>query len=168
VEELILDETVKFSERKGTGSRSLKTNCVDVNSLKLKLAGGDEHIASVALLVNPSVEVSGDMHPWYLISSSYVKNIRVVAWIRRLIFNSRATDLKQTGTLIVQEFLAVVMRNVQSEEFLKQSERIRGLVVTKATDGLYHVKTKLTHSEEAAGFGFPVLYFHPIIRWWCC
>jgi len=57
------------------------------------------------------------------------------------------------------------MRNVQSEEFLKQCERIRGLVVAKAADGLYHVKTKLTHREEAGGFYFPVLLpsSHPLV-----
>ena len=165
-----MDESVIFSERKRIGSRSLTVNSVDVNSIKLKPGDSDQHTASVALLANHVAETD----PWYLTSSSYVKNVRVVAWTRRFIFNCRASDLKQTGILTVQEFTdaeTVILRMVQSEEFLKQAELIRGLVVVKAADGLYRVKTKLTYRESVADFCLPVLLpsSHPIvtllIRW---
>jgi len=105
--------------------------------------------------MNRDTEADGDTRPWYLTSSSYLKNIRVVAWMRRFISNCRLNKSKQTGTLTVQEFFdaeTVIMRSVQSEEFLKQSKHLRGLVVAKANDGLYHVKTKLTHEHEDADF----------------
>ena len=150
-------------------------NSVDVNSLKPKPRDSNQHTASVALLANHVAETDCVTYPWYLTSSSYVKNIRVVAWMRRFISNCRASDSKQIGILTVQEFLdaeTVVLRIVQSEEFPKQTELIRGLVVAKATDGLYHVKTKLTYRKNVADFCHPVLLpsSHPLvtllIRWY--
>ena len=158
-EELVPDNAVICSERKGIRSRSRKMNSVDVDTLNLK-PENNEHTAAVALLVNHVVVADNSTHPWYLTSSTYVRNIRVVAWMRRFVFNSRSGSMKQTGILTVQEFSdaeTVVMRNVQSEEFPKQSDRIRGLVVEKTADGLYHVKTKLTYGSDVAGFCSPVL-----------
>jgi len=122
-----------------------------VNFLRLKLGYSDEHTTSPALLVNRDAKADGDTHPWYLTSSSYVKNIQVVAWMRRFISNSRPSESKQTGTPTVQEYPdveTVVIRNELSEGVLKQSERIGALVVIKAAGGLYHVKTKLTYREQ--------------------
>ena len=162
----IADEAVILSERKG--SRSLKINTVHVNSVTLNPGGSDERAASVVLADHVTETDSGGFSPWYLISSNYVKNIRVVAYLRRFVFNSRSRDVKQSGPVSVQEFLDaenVVIRNVQLEEFPKQVAVIKGVMVTRAADGLYHVKTKLMHREEADGFCFPVLLppRHPLV-----
>jgi len=173
VEEVILDETAILAERKVSGS--VKESSVKVNFQRLKLGDSSEHTVSVTLLAGHVTKADDEMHPWYLVSSSYAKNIRVVAWIRRFICNSRPSESKQTGTLTIQEFLeaeSVVLRCVQSEEFPEQSEAIRGLVVARASDGLYHVKTRLTFAGEATEFSFPVLLpsGHPLvillIRWY--
>ena len=177
VEELILDETIIFSERKRSGSKSQIVNSVNKNCQQLKPGDNkehSEHSAAVTLLLNPVDETHCATHPWYITSSSYVKTIRVVAWVRRFMFNCQMCNSKQTGIQTVQEFLdaeMVVIRTVQLEEFLKQGDVVRGLVVTKATDGLFHVKTKLTYRKDDAGICLPVLLpsCHPLvtllIRW---
>jgi len=170
--ELILDETAISVERKKSSTRCVQTTCVDFDSSTLSHKNHDEHVASVALLVN---HVQGDIQLWYLVSSSYVRNIRVIAWLRRFIINSKPGSPKQSGSLSVQEFVdaeTVIIRIVQQEVFQKCSEATRTLVVEKGSDELYHVKTKLTHNDDGGSFSFPVLLpsKHPLvtllIRWY--
>jgi len=112
---------------------------------------------------------------WYLRTSSYIKNIRIVAWIRHFMSNSKHSGPKQTGILSVQEFSeaeTLIVRSIQREEFPNEAKTLKNLLVDKASDGLLHVRTKLTHSLQAEGFRYPVLLpsGHPfvilMIRWY--
>jgi hypothetical protein len=174
-EELVLDETAIFAERKKLASGNQKMISVNMNCLSLKLQDSDEHETSVGLLENHVAMSSVDVHPWYIVSSSYIRNIRVIAWMRRFLANSRPRSVKRTGPLTVQEFIdseITVMRIIQQEELANQSKIFKGLVVQKATDGLYHVKTKITHRDDIGAFCFPVLLpsSHPVVtlltRWY--
>ena len=99
----------------------------------------DEHSASLVVLVNNVAKVNDGMQLWYVVSSSYVRNIRVIAWLRRFINNSKPVSPKKCGGLYIQEFIdaeTVVIRIVQQEEFPKNSEATRALVVEWGQDEL--------------------------------
>ena len=145
-EEDHVDEAAVSAEQKGVTGQSSK---------------------SVAVLMS-SVSADGDTHPWYLTSSTYVRTIRVIACMRRFIHNCKQKHGKRDGILSIPEFLDAemfLMRLVQQEEFPASGHIIRGLVVEKASDALYHVKTRLTVRDDVGCFHFPVLLpsRHPVV-----
>ena len=83
-----------------------------------------------------------------------------MAWVRRFTHNSHAvSNARRRCDVTIEEVDQAetdILRIVQQEEFIEKDGKIRGLSVQKAKDGLYHVKTKLTH-QDLEGFRFPVL-----------
>ena len=126
-------------------SRRPKVNLEDVDNWKLNAECNEFH-ATTTLLVN---SVTNDSEcPWYLRFSTYIKNVRLVAWIRRFVSNCKLRCQKAAGDLTVQEFNDaenIVVRAVQQEEFSDSGKTINGLIVHKDSDGLYRVKTKLLY-----------------------
>ena len=173
-EEVVLDEDAIMTELKKTTATIQKMKSVDMNRLSLVLQGGDEHESSIGLLASCVAEDNTDSHLWYLLSSSYVKNMRVVAWIKRFVSNIRPHNVKQAGNLTVQEVTdaETTVLGIIQQEFVSQNKATKGLVIEMGKDGLYHVKTKLTHKDDVGGFRFPVLLqsSHPmimlLIRWY--
>lgn len=139
IEQTIDDETVILSERKQP-SRKSKPNAA----------------SAVAALLNESVTLEKN---WYCRLSSYIKNVRVIAWLGRFVHNARHRTNKRTGDVTVEEFSkseTLLLRIVQSEQFAEQNGSINGLQVEKGSDGLFHVKTRLTY-RDGDDFAFPVL-----------
>jgi hypothetical protein len=106
---------------------------------------------------------------WYLRSSNYMKNVRIFAWIKRFLTNSRC-NMKTSGQLTVdqiKEAELMLFSLVQTTSFAKETntQTINGLEVEKSIDGVFRVRTKLTHSEEAPDFRLPVLLpnKHPLV-----
>jgi hypothetical protein len=77
---------------------------------------------------------------WYLRSSSYVKNIRIMAWVRRFQKNSKPGASKKAGGQSVEEFQEaeyIMSKFVQQQTLPKKCDIFGGLVIVKADDGLY-------------------------------
>ena len=111
---------------------------------------------AVAVLMNQEAKTD---RQWYLLSSSYTRNVRVIAWVKRFAHNAKQPSVKLTGNITIDEFNrseSTLLKLMQLEEFTEKDGNIHGLRVEKSDDGLYHVKTRLTlqHEDE---FGFPVL-----------
>ena len=84
VEEINCDESAILKERKQLSSKVKPSN----------------HVLSTAVLINQEREVGKQ---WYVVSSSFIKNIRVMPWIRRFVHNVKQQNAKQTGILTVDE-----------------------------------------------------------------
>jgi len=129
VEEPVLDETAILAECKKSSARCLRTACVNFDASNLSYKNLDERSASVVVLVNNVAKVNDDMQLWYVVSSSYVRNIRTIAWLRHFINNSKP---KKCEGLSIQEFIdaeTAVIRIVKQVEFPKNSEAARALMV---------------------------------------
>ena|SRR6218665_1028053 len=104
-------------------------------------------VETAAMLISQTMVKSDDRSLWYLSSFSYLKNIRVMAWIRGFLLNSRPGSECLRGGLSQSESTAaecIMWKLVQQGEFPRGSEHIRGLAVAVADDQLYHVKAKLS------------------------
>jgi len=76
------------------------------------------------MLVSQTTMKSDDRSLWYLPSSSYMylKNIRVMAWVRRLLWNSKPGSERIRGGLSPSESTeaeSMVWKLVQQGEFPK-------------------------------------------------
>ncbi|UYV65022.1 hypothetical protein LAZ67_3002850, partial [Cordylochernes scorpioides] len=101
--------------------------------------------------------------------SSFIKNVRMMAWIRRFINNLRSST-KVKGELSVKEIdeaELALLKLVQAECF--PSHSIPGLKVCEV-EGILRVKTKLIYSSDEFGFRLPVLLHgtHPLIEQMIC
>jgi len=179
VEQFDIDEAAVLAERRMSAQKNHKMNSVDMSCLEVKSEYNKEPIMSVAM---KSSLVVGDLsheNPdrWYMRTSSYVKNIRIVAWIRRFTSNSKPSSAgtRQTGNMSMQEICeaeTLIVRSIQQEEFPSEAKTIKSLLVVKASDELLRVRTKLIHSRQAEGFRYPILLpsGHPfvilMIRWY--
>ncbi|UYV72544.1 hypothetical protein LAZ67_9003635 [Cordylochernes scorpioides] len=107
---------------------------------------------------------------WYMkYFSSFIKNVRMMAWIRRFINNLRSST-KVKGELSVKEIdeaELALLKLVQAECF--PSHSIPGLKVCEV-EGILRVKTKLIYSSDEYGFRLPVLLHgtHPLIEKMIC
>ncbi|UYV74622.1 hypothetical protein LAZ67_12000313, partial [Cordylochernes scorpioides] len=107
---------------------------------------------------------------WYMkYFSSFIKNVRMMAWIRRFINNLRSST-KVKGELSVKEIdeaELALLKLVQAECF--PSHSIPGLKVCEV-EGILRVKTKLIYSSDEYGFRLPVLLHgtHPLIEQMIC
>ncbi|UYV65295.1 hypothetical protein LAZ67_3003849 [Cordylochernes scorpioides] len=107
---------------------------------------------------------------WYMkYFSSFIKNVRMMAWIRRFINNLRSST-KVKGELSVKEIdeaELALLKLVQAECF--PSHSIPGLKVSEV-EGILRVKTKLIYSSDEYGFRLPVLLHgtHPLIEQMIC
>ncbi|UYV60209.1 hypothetical protein LAZ67_1000406 [Cordylochernes scorpioides] len=107
---------------------------------------------------------------WYMkYFSSFIKNVRMMAWIRRFINNLRSST-KVKGELSVKEIdeaELALLKLVQAECF--SSHSIPGLKVCEV-EGILRVKTKLIYSSDEYGFRLPVLLHgtHPLIEQMIC
>ncbi|UYV72973.1 hypothetical protein LAZ67_10001348, partial [Cordylochernes scorpioides] len=107
---------------------------------------------------------------WYMkYFSSFIKNVRMMAWIRRFINNLRSST-KVKGELSVKEIdeaELALLKLVQAECF--PSHSIPGLKVCEV-EGILRVKTKLIYSSDEFGFRLPVLLHgtHPLIEQMIC
>ncbi|UYV75710.1 hypothetical protein LAZ67_13001071 [Cordylochernes scorpioides] len=107
---------------------------------------------------------------WYMkYFSSLIKNVRMMAWIRRFINNLRSST-KVKGELSVKEIdeaELALLKLVQAECF--PSHSIPGLKVCEL-EGILRVKTKLIYSSDEYGFRLPVLLHgtHPLIEQMIC
>ena len=96
---------------------------------------------------------------WYITSSRYIKNVRVVAWIRRFEHNAKQSHSRQTGNITAAEFGQAeftLIKLMQQEELSSKDCSMYGLIVEKCQDGLYRVKTRLS-SQHSNSFICPVL-----------
>ena len=139
VELAAVDENAILSEcKKGKQFREMNTILPEVNLLS---AGVNER-------------------EWYVLSSSYDKNLRIVCWSLRFIFNSKPENAnKLKGNISFEELKqseTVLIKLIQKAEFVEKNSAIHGLRVQKGSDELYRVRTKLTHKDDE-GFNFPIL-----------
>ncbi|UYV83191.1 hypothetical protein LAZ67_23000125 [Cordylochernes scorpioides] len=107
---------------------------------------------------------------WYMkYFSSFIKNVRMMAWIRRSINNLRSST-KVKGELSVKEIdeaELVLLKLVQAECF--PSHSMPGLKVYEV-EGILRVKTKLIYSSDEYSFRLPALLhgIHPLIEQMIC
>ena len=100
VEELNCDESAILKERKQVSSKMKPINCA----------------LSTAVLINQELEVDKQ---WCSVSSSFIKNIRVMVWIRRFVRNVKQQNAQQTSSLTVDELNqseSLLLKTVQLEE----------------------------------------------------
>jgi hypothetical protein len=108
-------------------------------------------------------------HAWYVSRfSTYMKNIRVMAWIRRFVGRTRKQS-DQVGQLTVEEIKFAefhIMKLIQQEAFPTKGEVIGGIRVVRNEDGLICVNTKLTQRQDHRSFRLPVLLpsHHPLVE----
>jgi hypothetical protein len=91
--------------------------------------------------------------------SSFLKNVRVAAWIRRFLNNCKPEAKIKTPTLSLEEIRRAevdVIRKVQ-ECHNKVLCEIKNLKIMKMTDGLLHVDTKITARDDTISFRTPIL-----------
>ena len=116
-----------------------------------------EKLKKAAILINASLEEKR-----YLSSfSSYLKTVRVTAWLFRFVTNAKASNKNSTkGDLTVEEveraekrIIKVIQREFSSEKHLKG---LKSLNIFK-DDGLFRIKTKLTERDDSEDFKYPIL-----------
>jgi len=105
--------------------------------------------------VNAAVEVS---MPKF---SSYMRNVRVYAFIRRFIDNARKPKdvryYKRHPSLHeIQSGEIQLIRQIQRSNFPKKPD-LKNLIIQQDIDGLYHVKTRLDYGDDEEEFKSPFL-----------
>ncbi|KAG8175501.1 hypothetical protein JTE90_009135 [Oedothorax gibbosus] len=100
---------------------------------------------------------------WYCkYFSSYLKITRMVAWIKRFIYNCKKTNhVKLTGELTALEIHAAeknLLKLVQRESFTsKEDKRLAALDVYEDEQGLLRLKTKIVFKRDTEDFRCPVI-----------
>jgi len=94
--------------------------------------------------------------------------VRVIAWVRRFIVNSRGISKNLASNVSYNECGAAaitILRLVQREQFPTDSLNINGLAVEKNDDELHCVKTKLIFKNDTESFRRPLLLpaDHPLV-----
>ena len=104
---------------------------------------------------------------WYVQHfSSYMKNIKMIAWITRFIDKCRKKSSESEPLTVkeIEEAEKAVFRLVQKEIF-DESSSLNGLSVSIDSEGLLRVNTKLIYRDDANCFRLPVILprKHPIV-----
>ncbi|XP_046734983.1 uncharacterized protein LOC124404697 [Diprion similis] len=122
------------------------------------------------MMVNDSREIPSN--DWiYQHRSGYRETIRLQAYVRRFVNNSRRSrEERKIGNLSVAEIEEAemqVLESVQEESFKGEyDERFGSLSAFKDEDGLIRLNTKIARRSDAYSFRFPVVLpsRHPITR----
>ncbi|OXA64746.1 Pro-Pol polyprotein [Folsomia candida] len=105
--------------------------------------------------------------PWYgEMSCSFVKNVRVVAMLKRSI--RRFKGEKIVGELEqreIEEAETFMFHKIQEESFPLNQNVVENLQVVRGEDDLLRIKTKITNMPESESFRKPVLLpsNHPVV-----
>ncbi|KAJ8909412.1 hypothetical protein NQ315_017031 [Exocentrus adspersus] len=107
---------------------------------------------------------------WHLSHfSSYLKTVRMLAWVFRFVYNSRKCNPKRRGELTVEEIEYgenFLLKLIQSETFSgENSKRIGSLDPFHDKNGLIRLKTRVSNRQDTTAFRFPVVLpcKHPIV-----
>lgn len=106
---------------------------------------------------------------YYRYFSSYDRIVRMIAWMRRFICNSRNPGSRKRGELSCEEIrLAekVVIRLTQNESFISENDRrLATLKVIKDEEGILRLKTKLVNRRDKEYFCAPMILpsSHPVV-----
>ena len=98
---------------------------------------------------------------WFCKFSSYEKLVRVTAWIKRFLFNTRnKNDRSLKSDLNFEEIVQAeitLLRSIQNSSFDGiEDQRIKHLSPI-IIDGLYRLKTKILLRRDAFDFKFPII-----------
>lgn len=109
--------------------------------------------------------------PWYYRFSSYLKLVRVIAWMRRFLKNIKKPKLERCySTLTVEEIEEaelMLLRSIQLEVFVSINnpvlKRLRPQLDEK---GLIRVTTRLLQREDTDSFKHPIVLpsKHPVVH----
>lgn len=94
--------------------------------------------------------------------SHYMKNVRVAAWMRRIItfcLTKERSKMKFCPFLTLTEIRQGerdVLYGIQRRHFGNQPD-VKGFGVIKMSDGLWHLKSRLTNRDDTESFKYPVL-----------
>ncbi|XP_018343350.1 PREDICTED: uncharacterized protein LOC108749269 [Trachymyrmex septentrionalis] len=94
--------------------------------------------------------------------STYKKLLRVCAWIKRFIYNSKLQKhLRSSGELSVEELLEselFMLKLVQTEVFANEKDkRLEVLKAFKDDKGLIRLKTRITERDDTYNFRYPIV-----------
>lgn len=109
-----------------------------------------------------NIEEIMDLDGWHLkFFSSYLKILRMCAWINRFIYNCRNPDSKRQGELTTEEIDRAemfVLRLIQRESFIDEShDKLRGLTVFKDNNGLIRLKSRICNRLDSEHFRLPIV-----------
>lgn len=103
---------------------------------------------------------------WYLPSTSYIENVKALAWAKRLfqIFRKEEISSSALTVLEIENAESDLWKRVQTESFTTEDTVIEGIRVLR-TNGLIRVKTKLLYRDDSYSFRLPVLlpHSHPLV-----
>lgn len=112
-----------------------------------------------------------DFNWYYLYFSNYNKIIRLLAWIKRFIQNTRRTNLARArGELSCEEIQSAektVARLVQEESFSSENDKnLSSLHVFRDEEGLLRLKTKIINRNDSEYFCTPIVLpsNHPVVH----
>ncbi|CAG7721194.1 unnamed protein product, partial [Allacma fusca] len=108
------------------------------------------------------VGITATEQPWYLPTNSYLRNIRVMAWILRWKrkHNSGFTLEPHELTEAEKSIWRIVQRETNTDK------TVQGLALVRNQDGLWCVKLKITMRDDIETFLMPVVLpkDHPIVE----
>lgn len=104
---------------------------------------------------------TGKQEKFYERYSSYMKILKIIAWIYRFVSNVKNRSCRISGELTLKEIKhaeVVLLKIVQKEEFSKGvNDRIRQLHPLIDKDGLLRVKTLIFRSKDSDDFRLPII-----------
>lgn len=121
-----------------------------------------------------SVKVSKKDEKFHEKISSYVKILRVVAWIHRFLFNLKTKLSKMKGDLTVKELKnaeLILLRLIQKESFSDGDTRLKQLHPIVDENGLFRAKTQIFYRKDKTSFRMPIILphdhsvVHKLIKW---
>jgi hypothetical protein len=100
--------------------------------------------------------------------SRFQSNIKVLAWMYRFINKARKQSRERDGLTAAELGSAEIkiFTVVQKESFPIKQEVVNGLRVTRDSEGILYVKTKLTNRPDTDQFKYPILLpsKHPLVE----
>ncbi|XP_037048786.1 uncharacterized protein LOC119083230 [Bradysia coprophila] len=110
--------------------------------------------------------------PWYSKSSSYLLNLRSIAFLKRFAYNCMAKKQnidRRVGHLTwneIDEAEITMVKMIQKQVFPTATDFIAGLKVEKNQDDIYYVVTKLLYRQDSGRFKKPLLLpcIHPDVE----
>ncbi|GFY33696.1 integrase catalytic domain-containing protein [Trichonephila clavipes] len=133
----------------------------------------DEEVVNLELrksvLVNTAKRIEEfNWHSEYF--SSYLKVVRMIAWIFRFLKNAKRIDVCNTSEITFSEFdhaEKTVIKLIQMEKFEGVSdEKLRPLKPFLDEFGILRARTKLSFREDTHNFKFPIILpnEHPVVH----
>lgn len=125
----------------------------------------EERKKSIISITNTSTDFSW----YYRYFSKYMKIVRLLAWIKRFIYNCRhRKDHYLQGELSTEETKKAEMEIVhliQTECLAKVEHKISSLSVFVDMKGIYRVKTKISERNDEYGFRYPAILpnYHTVV-----